>query len=141
MKISARNILSGVVSQVNKGAVNAEITLSLQGGMPLTAVITNGSVDSLGLKEGSAAYAIIKASSVMVGTDLHDAKISARNVMCGTVSKVVDGPVSAEIDIAIGGGTTICAVITEGSAKNLGLKEGGHACALVKATSIIIGVP
>lgn len=140
MKISARNIWSGTVTQVNKGAVNAEITLSLQGGMPLTAIITNGSVDSLGLKEGSAAFAIIKASSVIVGTDLHDAKVSARNVICGTVSKVVDGPVSAEIDIEIGGGTTICAVITEGSAKNLGLKEGGHACALVKATNIIIGV-
>lgn len=140
MKLSARNVLAGKIGEVRKGAVNAEVAISLQGGPTLTAVVTNTSVETLGLKEGTEAFAIVKASSVIVGTNLHDAKVSARNIMCGTVAKVVDGPVSAEIDIEIGGGNTICAVITEGSAKSLGLKEGSHACALIKATSIIIGV-
>lgn len=140
MKLSARNVLAGTISKITKGAVNAEVALTLSGGGAITAIVTNDSVDNLALKEGSSAYAIIKASSVIVGTDLHDAKTSARNVMCGTIAKVVEGPVSAEIDIEVGGGNTISAVITEGSAKSLGLKAGGHACALFKASSVILGV-
>lgn len=140
MKVSARNILAGTVSHIKKGAVNAEITLSLKGGTPVTAIITNTSSDSLGLKEGTEAYAIIKASSVIVGTDLHSAKISTRNIMCGTVAKIIEGPVSAEIDIEVGGGNTLSAIITEVSAKNLGIQEGAHACAIFKASSVIIGV-
>ena len=140
MKLSARNVLSGTVTKISRGAVNAEVVLDLKGGPAVTAVITNGAVDSLGLKEGMAASAIIKASSVIVGTDLHDAKVSARNIMCGTVARVVDGPVSAEVDIEIGGGNTVSAVITHESAKNLGLKAGGHACALIKASNVIIGI-
>ena len=69
MKISARNTLAATVVKVAKGAVNAEVTLKLKGGEQVVAIITNSSVDSLGLKEGGSAYAVIKASSVMVGVD------------------------------------------------------------------------
>ncbi len=140
MKVSARNTFSGSVSVITKGAVNAEVTLSLKGGVPLTAVITNGAIDNLGLTVGSEAYAIIKASSVIIGTDLHDAKVSARNIFCGTIAKIVEGPVNTEIDVEVGGGNTISAVITHGSSERLELKVGGHACALFKASSVIIGV-
>jgi molybdate transport system regulatory protein len=102
--------------------------------------VTNGAVDNLGLKAGGDAYAIIKASSIIIGTDLHDAKVSARNIFCGTISNVIEGPVSTEVDLEIGGGNTISAVITHESSKNLGLKEGGHACALFKASSVILGI-
>lgn len=140
MKVSARNTFSGSVSKITKGAVNAEVTLSLKGGVPLTAVVTNGAIDNLGLKVGAEAYAIIKASSVIIGTDLHDAKVSARNIFCGTIAKIVEGPVNTEIDVEIGGGNTVSAVITHDSAIRLELKVGGHACALFKASSVIIGV-
>ena len=140
MKVSARNFFAGTISAVKKGAVNAEVTVALKGGAPVVAIVTNGSVDNLGLAAGKEASVIIKASSIIIGTDLHDAKVSARNIMCGTISKIIEGPVSAEVDVEIGGGNTISAVITEGSAKNLGLKEGGHACTLFKASSVIIGV-
>lgn len=140
MKVSARNVLSGTIARITRGPVNAEVTLTLTGGAPLVAVITNGAVDNLALKEGASAYAIIKASSVMVGTDLHDAKISARNVMCGTVAKIIEGAVSTEVDVEVGGGNTISAVITHESGTSLGLKVGGHACILFKASSVILGV-
>lgn len=140
MKVSARNVLSGTIARITRGPVNAEVTLTLTGGAPLVAVITNGAVDNLALKEGASAYAIIKASSVMVGTDLHDAKISARNVMCGTVAKIIEGAVSTEVDVEVGGGNTISAVITHESGTSLGLKVGGHACTLFKASSVILGV-
>ena len=140
MKVSARNVFAGTVGRITKGAVNAEVSLTLTGGTPLVATVTNGAVDSLGLKDGAAAFAIIKASSVIIGTDLHDAKVSARNVMCGTIAKIVEGPVNTEVDVEIGGGNTVSAVITHDSARNLGLKVGGHACALFKASSVILGV-
>ena len=140
MKVSARNTFAGSVTAITKGAVNAEVTISLKGGIPLTAVVTNGAIDNLGLKTGGEAYAIIKASSVIIGTDLHDAKVSARNVFCGTIAKIIEGPVNTEVDVEIGGGNTVSAVITHESSTRLGLKVGGHACALFKASSVIIGV-
>jgi molybdate transport system regulatory protein len=140
MRVSARNTFAGTVTAITRGIVNAEITLSLKGGVPLTATVTNGAVDNLGLKVGSEAYAIVKASSVIIGTDLHDAKVSARNVFCGTIAKIIEGPVNTEVDVEIGGGTTVSAVITHGSSERLELAVGGHACVLFKASSVIIGV-
>lgn len=69
MKLSARNILKGKIVRIVKGAVNAEVTIELPGGTQLVSIITNASVDSLDLKEGKQAYAVIKASSIMVGVD------------------------------------------------------------------------
>lgn len=69
MKLSARNTLKGKVLKVTKGAVNAEVTLGLAPGVEIVAVIMLASVESLGLKEGRDAYAVIKASSVMVAVD------------------------------------------------------------------------
>ena len=69
MKVSARNTLPGVVKQVKPGAVNAEVTLELAPGLTIVSIITLEAAKSLKLKKGKIAYAVIKASSVMVGTD------------------------------------------------------------------------
>jgi len=69
MKLSARNVLKAKVVRVFKGAVNSEVTLELPGGEKLVSIITNTSAESLGLAEGKDAYAIIKASNIMVGVD------------------------------------------------------------------------
>jgi molybdopterin-binding protein len=69
MKISARNVLKGKIIKINRGAVNAEVLLELPGGIQVVSIITNTSVDTLGLKEGREAYAVVKASSVMIAID------------------------------------------------------------------------
>jgi molybdopterin-binding protein len=69
MRISARNILKGKVVKVTRGAVNAEVVLELSGGTQVVSIITLSSVDSLGIKEGKEAYAVVKASNVMIGVD------------------------------------------------------------------------
>ena len=69
MKLSARNLLKGKVIKIVKGAVNSEVTLELPGGEQLVSIITNASVKSLGLKKGKEAYAVIKASNIMVAVD------------------------------------------------------------------------
>jgi molybdopterin-binding protein len=69
MKISARNQLKGTIVEVTKGQTTAHVRIDIGGGVIVTSSITNESVDSLGLKAGQAAYAVIKASDVMVAID------------------------------------------------------------------------
>jgi len=68
MKISARNILRGTVVEVIKGQTTAHVRLDI-GGNVVTASITNEAVDDLQLKQGQTAYAVIKASNIMVAVD------------------------------------------------------------------------
>jgi molybdopterin-binding protein len=69
MKISARNVLKGKVIEVSAGAVNTEVLLELTGGAKVVSIITKESAKKLGLKAGKKAYAIIKASNVMMAVD------------------------------------------------------------------------
>ena len=69
MKLSARNVLKGKVVKIVPGAVNAEVILQLPGGEQIVSIITMASVTSLGLNEGGEAYAVIKASNVMIAVD------------------------------------------------------------------------
>ncbi|MGC5628107.1 TOBE domain-containing protein [Georgenia sp. Z1344] len=69
MKLSARNQFPGTVVAVERGAVNGIVQIEIAPGIVITSDITNGSIDELGLTEGSPAVAVIKASSVMVGVE------------------------------------------------------------------------
>lgn len=69
MKISARNVLSGKVISIVRGPVTTEVTLEIAAGVQIVSTITSSSAESLKLTDGANAYAVIKASSVMVGTD------------------------------------------------------------------------
>ena len=68
MKLSARNILKGTVIDIARGAVTSHVRLDI-GGMTVTSSITNEAVEELGRKKGMQAYAVIKASDVMVSVD------------------------------------------------------------------------
>ncbi|MFT4002408.1 MAG: molybdopterin-binding protein [Rhizobium sp.] len=69
MKISARNRLKGKVVEITKGATTAHVRIDIGNGSIVTSSITNEAVDELGLTVGAAAYAVIKASDVMVAVD------------------------------------------------------------------------
>lgn len=66
MEISARNQLKGVVTEVKRGAVSAEVVVDI-GGQSIASTITVGSLDRLGLRAGDKVTAIIKASDVIIG--------------------------------------------------------------------------
>ncbi len=68
MKVSARNVLKGKITTITKGATTSHVLIDVNGAV-VTASITNESVETLKLKEGIEAYAVIKASDVMVGVD------------------------------------------------------------------------
>ncbi|AGW89058.1 ModE family transcriptional regulator [Ralstonia pickettii DTP0602] len=140
IKTSARNKLFGRVASVRGGAVNDEVVLELPGGQRVVATITHESVETLELAEGVEAFALIKASSVLVGLPDPGMRLSARNQLPGVVSRVMPGAVNAEVVIELDGGGTIAAIVTNGSVEALGLQVGLPAVALFKASSVILGV-
>jgi molybdate transport system regulatory protein len=140
MRISARNVLAGTVQSVTKGAVNAEVTIALEGGETVVAVITNSSADSLGLQQGKPTYAIIKASEVMIGIGMDTARISARNVLPGEIASVQEGAVNNEIEVRLAGGSSVVASITKQSAKLLGFSAGVKVSAIIKASNVMVGI-
>jgi molybdate transport system regulatory protein len=140
MKISARNVFQGKISEVKPGSVNSEIDVTLGGNDKIVAIVTNGSVQKLGLTAGKSVTVLVKASSVLVMTDGTGITLSARNVLSGKVSKLSNGPVSSEVGIALPSGATVYATITHDAVTELGIKEGVAASAVIKASSVILGV-
>jgi len=139
IKTSARNLFQGKIKQVTLGAVNAEVILDI-GGQDIVSIITNESAKSMNLKPGGDAYALIKASWVIITETAGQLKTSARNNLSGRVEKIVKGAVNSEVALDLGGGRKLVAIITNSSVDNLGLKEGGQAGALIKASHVIIAV-
>jgi molybdate transport system regulatory protein len=140
VKISARNQFKGRITAVKGGAINSQIDLSTAGGDQIVAVVTNDSVQTLGLSVGLEATALVKASLVLVMTEGSGLKLSARNCLKGKIVKVTEGPVSAEVSIALPGGGVVHSTITHDAASELGLKAGVEASAVFKASSVIIAV-
>jgi molybdate transport system regulatory protein len=140
MKSSARNQYFGKVTAIRGGSVNAEIELSLNGADKITATITHESLENLGLKIGSEAWALIKASWVILSTEDSDAKISVRNRLRGTVSRLTRGQVNSDVVLTLPGGNTVSAIVTNDSIAQMELVVGVEACALFKSSSVILGV-
>jgi molybdate transport system regulatory protein len=140
MLTSARNHLSGRIARVTTGAVNDEVELELSGGGRIVAIVTHESTEQMGLAEGGRAIALVKASSVIVGTDLDGVRLSTRNQLPGTVARVTTGAVNTEVVIDVAGGNSIAAIVTNASAEALKLAEGVQATALFKASSVILAV-
>lgn len=139
MRTSARNQFAGVVTAIYPGAVNDEVELACGAATRIVAVVTRQSAESLGLKVGCQAFALVKASSIIVASDLGGARLSARNQLAGTVASVTPGAVNAEVVLEIDGGGTIAAILTSQSAQSLEFAVGNRAVAIFKASSVILG--
>ena len=140
MKSSARNQFFGKVTSIRGGSVNAEVEVSLNGEDKIAAVITHESLEHLRLKIGSEVWALVKASWVILSTEDSDLKISVRNRLRGKVSRVSKGSVNSDVIITLAGGKTVSAIVTNDSIEHMGLEVGAKACALFKASSVILGV-
>ncbi len=140
MKISARNVFPGKITAIQNGPVSTEVEVAIAGGDKVVAVVTHNSAAALNLAVGKDVTALIKASSVLVMTDGLGVRLSARNCLAGTISKVTKGAVNTEVAILLAGGSEVHAIVTHGSEVELGLKEGVAASAVFKAPSVILGV-
>ena len=139
MKISARNQIKGTVKAVKEGAVNAVVVICRGNHNGLKADITMESVKELGLEEGKECYAVIKATNVMFATEKL-AGLSARNQIEGKIVKIAEGAVNGHVTIEDADGVQITGSITNEAIESLGLKEGGTAVAIVKATDVMVAI-
>jgi molybdate transport system regulatory protein len=137
MKISARNIFDGKISEIKKGATTAHVMIDVKGQI-VTASITDESVDDLGLKVGQAVKAVIKSSDVLVAV-AQTLKISARNIFDGKIVEIKKGVTTSHVLIDVKG-QIITASITEESVADLGLKLGEAVKAVIKSSDVLVGV-
>ncbi|MDQ7980744.1 TOBE domain-containing protein [Paraburkholderia sp. SARCC-3016] len=142
IKTSARNQLFGKIASIHRGTVNDEVSLALPGGQTIVSVLTHESTETLGLEEGVAAFALVKASWVILLADdgATPVRLSARNQLRGTVAAVARGAVNAEVSVSLDATTVVTAVITNESVDKLALAEGQPVVAAFKASSVILGV-
>lgn len=139
MRTSARNQFACTVIGLREGEVDYEVYLRLDSHKELVAVITRDSAEQLDIRIGMEVVALVKASAVLLLTD-EDLRTSARNHLWGTVERITDGPVNAEVVLALGEGKTVTSVVTHESISSLGLALGGKACAIFKSSSVILSV-
>ncbi len=140
MKASARNQFFGKVVDVAAGAVNVTVTVGLKGGANIVASITKESSEALGIKNGVDVVALVKAPQITVITDFDGYRISTRNQLKGTISRIQKGSVNSEVVIELKGGDSVTATLTNDSMATLDLVLGGFATAVFKAGSVILGV-
>ena len=141
MQTSTRNTFRCTVRQVTQGAVNSVVRMRLTEACSLTASITERSAEEMGLEPGTEVYALIKAPFVMLAPGAMCGRVSASNVLTGTISARQDGAVHSELVLDIGGGKSVTSIITRDSAERLALKEGDTATALFKASHVILALP
>ncbi|QKF82429.1 TOBE domain-containing protein [Halarcobacter ebronensis] len=136
MKTSARNELTGKISDIQVGVVMSEVKLDVNSGIHISATITKESVDSLGLTKGMEVTALIKSSSVILSKE--PLKVSARNTIKGTIKELIKGAVNSEVKLSIGDNGTIYAIVTNDAVEDLGFSVGETAYAIIKASNVIL---
>lgn len=141
MKVSARNAFKGTISAVQPGAVNSEVTLKTNGGDVIVAIVTAGSVQSLGLAVGKEVVALVKAPWVMLAASDCGLTFSARNQLAGKVSSLIKGAVNSEVGLTLAGGTEVFSVVTNEAVSELNLSLGKPASAIIKASHVILAIP
>ncbi|MEF2070424.1 TOBE domain-containing protein [Consotaella aegiceratis] len=140
MKTSARNALRGPITAMHHDALRTEVEVEVAKGRAIHAIVTNASVRELGLCVGREATMLIKAPFVAVAVGDEPPKVTARNVIPGTILRCERSAVDAEAVIDIGGDKTLAATITARSAEALGLEPGRAVFALFEATHVIVAI-
>jgi len=140
MKTTARNQFLGRISAVNAGPSTTTVRVALDGGQQVTASLTTEAAQELGVSAGQQALALVKSSEVVLVTDFGGYKLSARNQLAGTVSRVERGAVSSLIGLTLPGGVVVTASVTNDAVDGLGLAVGQPATAVFKAYAVMLAV-
>ncbi len=140
MQTSARNQFLGNITYIKHGSVNCEVTVLLKGQTSIVAMITEDSVINLGLTEGKQVHALIKAPLISLMPTDGKLKLSARNILCGKVIRVINGTVNAEVTLELGEGVVLKAVVTQSAVNDLNIKLNSQVCAFFKASSVVLAV-
>lgn len=137
LKTSARNQFVGPITALRDGGVSYEVCLHLDDQNELAATITRESAESMGLHIGMDVHAFVNATSIIIAVD-RQGRLTARNQLWGRVAQLHEGPVDCEVTLELPTGRSVTAVVTHDSLHQLGLAIGQDACAVFKASSVII---
>lgn len=140
LRTSARNQFIGRIVAVTARTVDAEVWIEIQGGERIIAGVTNESVELLGLRPGRSVWALVKAVAVDIVREPDTGRSPTTNALCGNVSRITRGDGPTEIVVALSAGVTVRGVVGADALQRLGIVEGGPACALFSASSVIVGV-
>jgi len=139
IRISARNQLKAEVVKIEKGAVESKIFLKLHGEDTIMAIITNDSIDTLGIETGSKLFALFKANALTVDTDTTLNK-SDLNRFIGKIIRINTDSFNAEVIIELNGGNTICSTMSTEKLDEQKLEIGMEVVAFCKPNTIILGI-
>lgn len=137
-KTSARNSFFGKIQTVRKGDILTRVELITMGGHRVATVITNDSLQRLGLKVGKLITAEIKAPWVMLQKKGDRQECSADNMFNGIVDKITRGEINSEYIVRISDGTEVCSIVTSESCRRLALREGDEAWVLFNSYSVVL---
>ncbi|MFG6466210.1 TOBE domain-containing protein [Roseateles sp. BYS87W] len=141
MKTTARNQFTGTITAVQAGPATTLVRMALAGGDPdLSISLTTPAAQELGVAVGQEALALVKASEIVLVADFAGYRLSARNQLAGTVSRVERGAVSSLVGVTLPGGTTVTASVTNDAVDGLGLAVGQPATACFKAYAVMLAV-
>lgn len=140
MKTTARNQFFGRIAGVGKGPSTTTVRVALDGGQEITASLTSEAAEELKVTKGQEALALVKSSEVVLVTDFGGYKLSARNQLAGTVSRVERGAVSSLIGVTLPGGAVVTASVTNDAVDGLALTVGQPATAVFKAYAVMLAV-
>ncbi|NJB68229.1 molybdate transport system regulatory protein [Desulfobaculum xiamenense] len=137
-RTSARNAFYGKVVDVTRGGIQSMVTLRTLGGHDVSSVVTNDSVEALGIRPGVLLAAEIKAPWVVVVPGAQRPAVASGNVFSGVVERVGLGDVSAEVVVRLEDGTEICAIVTVDSLRVGAFAPGMPAWVVCSAFSVIL---
>jgi molybdate transport system regulatory protein len=151
LKTSARNQLFGTVESIRKQALNATVVLRLKGKDRIVSRITLEGLESLGLRKGEEAYALIKANWISLSRGAGTAGATGKpqpapdadareNRLVGAVTSVKPGIGNAEVALKLDGGNPLVSMVPLAALGALKLEEGKRATAVFRASDVILGV-
>lgn len=140
MKTTARNQFFGRIAAITPGPATTTVSVALDGGQEVTASLTTQAAQELQVHAGQEALALVKSSEVVLVTDFGGYRLSARNQLAGTVSRVQRGAVSSLIGVTLPGGAVVTASVTNDAVDALGLAAGQPATAVFKAYAVMLAV-
>ncbi len=139
-KTSARNSFFGKVSEIRQGDIQSQVTLTTLGGDSISTVITNDSMDRLGIRPGSLLSAEIKAPWVVLQKNIKKPRCSADNILKGVITRINEGTINVEYAARIEDGTEMCSIVATQGAKNLDIQIGDPVWILFTCFAVVLHV-
>ena len=140
VKTSVRNQLFGNIKAIEQGAVNAKVTVNLSGNLTVEVTLSHSAMKNIDLRTGMDAVLLINSADIMVSVDADNNRYSAANRLSGTVIRITEDDIHADITVLLSNSETLSCLITRHSAKAMGLNTGTRIWIIFKANVPILGL-